>query len=115
MERETYKIDGTGKSLGRLASEIAIILRGKDKPQFYPHKDDGAIVVLENSDKIKATGKKKNQKQYYRHSGYLGGIKKESMESLDLRRPGETIRRAVMGMLPKNKLRSKMIKRLKIK
>ncbi len=115
MERETHTIDAKGKTLGRLSTEISILLRGKHKPDFEPHKDAGGFVIVENSDKIKTTGKKIDQKKYYRHSGYLGGLKEETMRNLEERKPGEVLRRAVMGMLPKNKLRDRMIKRLKIK
>lgn len=115
MEKEIYTIDAKGRSLGRVATEIATVLMGKNTSSFAPNKNEGPLVVVENIDAIKVTGKKKDQKQYYRHSGYLGGIKQESMKNLDARRPGEVLRRAVMGMLPKNKLRSLMIKRLKVK
>lgn len=115
MGRETYTIDAKDKALGRLATEIAILLRGKNSPSFQPYKDDGAFILVENFDKVKVTGKKRDQKKYYRHSGYLGSLKEETMKNLEIRRPGESLRRAVMGMLPKNKLRRHMIKRLKIK
>ncbi len=101
MNRETHKIDARGKSLGRLAAKISVLLRGKHKPDFAPHKDAGDFVTVENSDKIKITEKKKNQKKYYRHSGYPGGLKEESMRNLEARKPGESLYRAVMGMLPK--------------
>jgi len=115
MEREVYTINAQGKILGRLASEIALLLRGKNKTSFQPHKDEGPLVIVENSKAIKVTGQKKTQKKYYRHTGYLGGLKEETMENLEKRKPGEVLRKAVMGMLPKNKLRSRMIKRLRIK
>jgi len=114
-KRITRTIDASDKPLGRLAQEVAKILRGKDKPDFMPHKDTGAFVVVENINKIKITGKKLKQKIYYHHSGYPGGLKKIPMEKVFKKDPGEVLRRAVWGMLPKNKLRAKMIKRLKIK
>ncbi len=115
MKRETYLINAKGKILGRLAGEIALLLRGKNKTNFQSHKDEGGLVIVENSSEIKVTGQKKTDKKYYRHSGYLGGLKAETMENLEKRKPGEVLRKAVMGMLPKNKLRSQMIKRLRIK
>ncbi len=115
MERETHKINAEKMILGRLATNISIILRGKNKPNYSPHKDMGDFVIVENIDKIKVTGNKDEQKKYYRHSGYLGSLKEESYEKLSKRRPGENLKRAVYGMLPKNKLRAQMIKRLKFK
>jgi large subunit ribosomal protein L13 len=113
MERKTHKIDATGKVLGRLASEIAILLQGKHKPNFDPSKDMGDFVVVKNVDKMKITGKKLEQKKYYRHSGYLGHLKEIPLEKLLSKNPAEVLKKAVMKMLPKNKLRKKMIKRLK--
>ncbi len=113
MERKTHKIDAAGRSPGRLASEIALILRGKNKPDFEPHRDMGDEVVVENVEEMKITGKKLEQKKYYRHSGYPGGLKEELMEEVMEDNPDEVLRRAVFGMLPKNRLRSKQIKRLK--
>ncbi len=115
MERKTHKIDAEGLVLGRLATRISVLLRGKNKPGYSPHKDIGDSVVVENVDKIKVTGKKKEQKKYYRHTGYMGGLKEEVYQKLEKRRPGEILRKAVYGMLPKNKLRPLMIKRLKTK
>ncbi len=115
MERETHTIDAKGESLGRLATRISVLLRGKQRPGFAPYKDDGDFVVVENMSQVKLTGKKEDQKMYHRHSGYLGGLKSESMRNLEVRKPGEALRKAVMGMLPKNKLRAQMIKRLTIK
>ena len=115
MERETHKIDAKGKALGRLATQISIFLMGKHRPDFAPHKDAGDFVVVENLGQVKLTGKKEDQKEHYRHSGYLGNLKKETIKSLEARKPGEVLRKAVMGMLPKNKLRALMIKRLTIK
>lgn len=114
MKRNTQTIDATGKPLGRLAVEIARLLRGKHKPDFMPHKDEGDFVVVKNIKKMKITGKKLKQKIYYHHSGYPGGLKETPMEKLFKENPGEVLKKAVWGMLPKNKLRPKMIKRLKI-
>jgi large subunit ribosomal protein L13 len=115
MERKTHKIDAEGLVLGRLATRISVLLRGKNKPGYSPHKDIGDSVIVENVDKIKVTGKKKEQKKYYRHTGYMGGLKEEVYQKLEKRKPGEILRKAVYGMLPKNKLRPLMIKRLKTK
>ena len=114
MKRETHFIDATGKVLGRLASEVAILLRGKHKLNFNPSKDMGDFVVVQNVDRIKITGKKLEKKKYYRHSGYLGGLKEIPLKKLFKEKPAEVLRKAVYGMLPKNRLREKMIKRLKL-
>ena len=113
MKRETRTIDAAGKVLGRLATEIAILLRGKNKPDFAPNKDTGDFVIVKNVDRIKLTGKKFEQKIYYRHTGYLGGLKEVPLKKLFEKNPAEILRKAVFGMLPKNKLRAKQIKRLK--
>lgn len=113
MERKTYTIDATGKVLGRLASEIVILLRGKHRPDFFPYKDMGDFVVVKNVEKIEITGKKMEQKKYFRHSGYLGGEREIPLKKVFKEKPEEVLKRAVFGMLPKNKLRIKMIKRLK--
>lgn len=113
MDRKIHKIDATGKVLGRLATEIAILLRGKQKPGFVPYKDMGDIVVIQNAKDIKFTGNKLAQTQYFRHSGYLGGDRRIPVKKVFAAKPGEVLKRAVFGMLPKNKLRIKMIKRLK--
>ncbi len=113
MERQTHTIDAKGKSPGRLASQISVLLRGKNKPDYEKHRDTGDIVEVENVDKMKLTGKKIEQKKYYRHSGYPGGLKEEDLEELMENKPEEVLKRAVFGMLPKNKLRAKQIKRLK--
>ena len=115
MGRKTHTIDAAGKILGRLAVQIALLLRGKNKPDFAPHKDMGDFVVVKNVDKLKFTGKKMKQKQYYRHSGYLGGLKATPLEKLFRKNPPEVLKRAVWGMLPKNKLRAQQIKRLQFK
>lgn len=114
MERKTHTIDATGKVLGRLATEIAILLRSKHKTDFVPYKDMGDFVIVKNADKIKITGKKLEKKKYYRHSGYLGHLKEIPMKEIFIKDPAKVLRIAVYGMLPKNKLRSEQIKRLKI-
>ena len=114
IKRETYTIDATDKALGRLASEIAIILRGKHRSTFQPNKDGGDFVIVKSMDKVKITGRKLKQKVYYKHSSFPGGLKEIPMEKLFKQNPLEVLKRAVLGMLPKNKLRSKMIKRLKV-
>ena|SRR3989304_574785 len=112
-ERKTHTIDASGKVLGRLATHVAVLLRGKNKPDFAPHKDIGDIVIIKNAEKIKVTGKKAEQKIYYHHSGYLGGLKEVSFRKLMEEKPTEILREAVSGMLPKNRLRAKQIKRLR--
>lgn len=113
MKRETHTIDATGKVLGRLAVEISILLRGKHRPDFAPYKDIGDIVVIKNVAELKVTGKKMEQKKYFRHSGYLGSLKKTPLKTLFKKDPAQVLKRAVFGMLSKNKLRAVMIKRLK--
>lgn len=115
MERKTQTIDATDKSLGRLASEIVNLLRGKDKPDFLPSADRGDFVIVKNVEKLRLTGKKLKEKRYFRHSGYPGGLKEIKLETLFKENPQEVLRKAVWGMLPKNKLRKKIIKRLKFK
>ena len=114
MERKTHTIDASGKVLGRLSTQIAILLRGKHKSNFQPNKDIGDFVIIENINKIKITGKKLEQKKYYRHSGYLGHLKEIPLEKLFIKAPAEVLKRAVRGMLPKNKLSKEQIKRLKV-
>jgi len=114
MKRETHTIDATGKVLGRLATEIAILLRGKHKPDFAPNKDIGDFVIVKNVDKVKITGKKLEQKKYYRHSGYLGHLKEIPLKKVFIETPAKVLRKTVYGMLPKNKLSKEQIKRLKI-
>ncbi len=111
-ERKWYIVDATDKTLGRLATEIAIILKGKNKASFMPHLDNGDYVVVTNCDKFKVTGKKMTDKMYYRHTGYLGGLKEISLENLLTKKPVKALEFAVSGMLPKNKLRKGMISRL---
>jgi len=115
MDRKIHKIDASGISLGRVATKIAWILMGKQKASYLPYKDEGDFVVIENLDKIKFTGNKMEQKKYYRPTTRVGALKSETLASLWKRRPKEVLRKAVLGMLPKNKLRDDMIKRLEIK
>lgn len=114
VKRAWYLIDAKDKVLGRLATKIAVLLRGKHKTSFSPHVDIGDEIVVINSEKVRVTGKKPQEKMYKRFSGYPGGLKLESLESLLKRRPHEVLRHAVNGMLPKNKLGRRMIKRLKV-
>ena len=114
VERKWYVVDAEGRTLGRLATEIATILRGKNKPQYTPHVDTGDFVVVVNAEKVVVTGNKLDQKRYYRHSGYPGGLRSRTLrEQLD-RRPTEVLRTAVKGMLPKNRLARQQINKLKI-
>lgn len=115
IERKLHKIDATGKAVGRIASEIAIILRGKNKPEYEPHIDAGDIVEVSNIDKLKFTGKKIEQKKYFRYSGYPGGLKEKKMGNLARQNPAEILERAVREMLPPTKLRKDMLKRLIIR
>lgn len=114
MKKETHTIDATDKVLGRLATEIAILLRGKHRPDFAYNKDMGDSIIVVNIAKLKITGRKIEQKKYFRHSGYLGSLKEIPLKTLFKRDPAQVFKKAVFGMLPKNKLRSVMIKRLKI-
>lgn len=114
VERRWWLVDAEGKTLGRLATQIADTLRGKNKPQYTPHVDTGDFVVVVNAEKIAVSGKKLDEKLYYRHSGYPGGLKQRTLrEQLD-RRPTEVIRKAVKGMLPRNKLANRQITKLKV-
>ncbi|NPB03924.1 MAG: 50S ribosomal protein L13 [Thermotogae bacterium] len=114
IEREWYVVDATGKTLGRLASEIAKILMGKHKPQYTPHADMGDFVVVINAHRIKITGKKLQQKTYRWHSGYPSGLKERPLWWMLQHHPEKVLYLAVKGMLPKNKLRKRRLKRLKI-
>lgn len=114
VERKWYIIDASGKTLGRMASEIAKILRGKHKPTYTPHVDTGDYVVVVNAEKVKVTGKKKQNKIYYHHTGYPGGLKEINLEKLLQQRPETVIENAVKGMLPHNRLGRKMFKKLKV-
>lgn len=114
IKRTWHLIDAKDKILGRLAVDIASKLSGKDKSYFVPYLDLGDFVVVTNAKEVKVTGKKQQQKKYFRHSGYPGGLKVETYSKLITRKPEEVIRHAVWGMLPNNKLRRKMVTRLKI-
>ena len=114
IQREWRVVDADGATLGRLASEIATILRGKHHATFSPHLDTGDPVVVVNAAKIRVTGKKLQDKLYIRHSGYPGGFRSETLEKLLARRPEEVIRRAVRGMLPQNRLGEQMIRKLHV-
>jgi large subunit ribosomal protein L13 len=114
VTREWYLVDADGQTLGRLATLIADTLRGKRKPQYTPHVDTGDFVVVVNAEKIMVTGNKLDQKKYYRHSGYPGGLKERSLREQLERRPTEVLRVAVKGMLPKNRLARQQLTKLKI-
>lgn len=114
IERKWYLVDAKDKNLGRLCTEVAKILRGKNKPSFTPHLDCGDYVVIINADKIKVTGNKLKDKKYYRHSGYVGNLKVTNLEKMLEKSPEFVIRNAVKGMLPRNTLGRKMLKKLKI-
>jgi large subunit ribosomal protein L13 len=114
ITREWYLVDAEGKTLGRLATQIADTLRGKRKPQFTPHVDTGDFVIVVNAEKIQVTGNKLDQKRYYRHSGYPGGLRSRTLREQLERRPTEVLRVAVKGMLPKNRLARQQITKLKI-
>lgn len=111
---EWYIIDAEGKTLGRLSTEVASILRGKRKPIYTPHVDTGDYVIIINAEKIEVTGKKRTDKMYDHHTGYPGGLKSISFEKLQAKKPEEIIRHAVKGMMPKGKLGRAMFKKLKI-
>ena len=114
IERKWYVVDATGYTLGRLASEVAKILRGKNKPIFTPFIDTGDYVIITNADKIKVTGKKLEQKVYYRHSDYVGGMKETTLKEMLNKKPERVIELAVKGMLPKGPLGRQMIKKLHV-
>ncbi|MBP5774049.1 MAG: 50S ribosomal protein L13 [Eubacterium sp.] len=112
IERKWYVVDATGYTLGRLSSEIAKVLRGKNKPTFTPHVDTGDYVIVTNADQIKVTGKKLDQKIYYHHSEYVGGMKETDLKTMLEKKPEKVIELAVKGMLPKGPLGRKMYKKL---
>jgi large subunit ribosomal protein L13 len=114
VERRWYVVDAEGQTLGRLAAEIARVLRGKSKPQYTPHVDTGDFVVVVNAERIVVTGRKAEQKVYRRHSGYPGGLKTTSYEQLLERQPTEILRKAVKGMMPKTRLAHQQLRKLKI-
>jgi large subunit ribosomal protein L13 len=113
-QRDWYLIDAEGRTLGRLATQIAEALRGKGKPEYTPHCDTGDFVVVVNAAKIRVTGNKLSDKVYHRHSGYPGGLRSRTLGEMLERRPEEVIRRAVKGMLPRNRLARKQLRKLKI-
>lgn len=114
IERKWYVVDATGYTLGRLASEVAKILRGKNKPIFTPHMDTGDYVIVTNAEHIKVTGKKLDQKIYYRHSDYVGGMKETTLKEMLNKKPERVIELAVKGMLPKGPLGRQMITKLHV-
>jgi len=114
IERKWYIVDATGCTLGRLSSEVAKVLRGKNKPTYTPHIDTGDYVIVINADKIKVTGKKLDQKIYYHHSDYVGGMKETTLREMLDKKPERVIELAVKGMLPKGPLGRKMIKKLHV-
>ncbi len=114
IKRKWYVVDAKDKVLGRLATQIAIRLRGKHKPEFTPHLDTGDFIIVINADKVRLTGKKLTDKFYYRHSGYMGGHKVRSAAQMLAEKPEEVIRLAVKRMLPRNRLSRKLLKKLKV-
>ncbi|MGD8829503.1 MAG: 50S ribosomal protein L13 [Pseudomonadales bacterium] len=114
VDRTWYVVDAQDKTLGRLATEVASRLRGKHKPEYTPHVDTGDYIVVVNADKVRVTGNKFNDKMYYRHSGYPGGIKQMNFKDMQARHPERVIETAVKGMLPKNPLGRAMFKKLKV-
>lgn len=114
IEREWFVVDAAGQTLGRLASNVARILRGKHKPTFSPHLDVGDYVVVVNADRVVVTGRKLDRKMYYRHTGYPGGLKSITLREQLVRHPTFAVRAAVKGMLPKNILGRRMLKKLKV-
>ena len=114
LKQDWYVVDAAEQRLGRLATEVAMILRGKNKPEYTPHMDTGDFVIIVNADKVRVTGKKRNQKLYRRHSGRPGGMKTETFAQLQARLPERIIERAVKGMLPKNSLGRQLFTKLKV-
>ena len=114
IERKWYVVDAEGQTLGRLASQVAAVLRGKNKPIYTPHLDTGDYVIVINADKIAVTGKKLDQKLYRRHSEYTGGFKETTLKEMMNKKPEEVIKLAVKGMLPKNTLGKNMLKKLHV-
>ncbi len=114
LDQRWYLVNAEGKVLGRLATELAKILRGKTKPTYTPHIDTGDFIVVVNAEKVALTGKKMKDKIYYRHTGYPGGIREISAEKLLAKKPTELIRKAVKGMIPKNSLGRQMLSKLKV-
>ena len=114
IERKWYVVDAAGCTLGRLASEVASVLRGKNKPIFTPHMDCGDYVIVVNASKVKVTGKKLDQKIYYRHSDYVGGMRETTLREMMAKKPEQVVELAVKGMLPKGPLGRSMIKKLHV-
>ena len=114
LEKTWWLVNAEGKILGRLATQIAVLLRGKDTPRFARHVDTGAFVVVVNAEKVQVTGRKLDQKTYYRHSQFPGGIKEDKLHGLLATKPEEVIRKAVWGMIPKNRLGRAVYKKLKV-
>lgn len=114
ITRKWYVVDANGKTLGHLAVQVAIVLRGKHKPTFTPHMDTGDHVIVVNAEKIHLTGNKVRTKTYYRHSGYPGGLKAETAKDVLARKPSEVVERAIKGMLPKNPLGKQMARKLNV-
>jgi large subunit ribosomal protein L13 len=114
ITRDWYLVDAEGKTLGRLATQLADLLRGKGKPQYTPHVDSGDFVVVVNAEKIAVTGKKLDEKMYYRHSGYPGGLKERPLREQLERQPTEVLRKAVRGMLPRTRLGRQQLTKLKV-
>jgi large subunit ribosomal protein L13 len=113
-ERNWLVVDASGKTLGRLATQIADTLRGKRKPEYTPHCDVGDFVIVVNAEKVAVTGNKRQEKRYYRHSGFPGGLRSRTFEEMIQRRPEEVLRLAVKGMLPRNRLARQQLRKLKI-
>jgi large subunit ribosomal protein L13 len=113
-ERNWLVVDATGKTLGRLATQIADTLRGKRKPEYTPHCDVGDFVIVVNAEKVSVTGNKRQEKRYYRHSGFPGGLRSRTFEEMIQRRPEEVLRLAVKGMLPRSRLGRQQLRKLKI-
>jgi len=114
VRRDWYLVDATDKTLGRLATEVALRLRGKHKPEFTPHVDTGDYIVIVNAEKVRVTGNKAQNKIYYHHTGYIGGLKQINFEKLQAKKPEMIIEKAVKGMLPKNPLGRAMFRKLKV-
>jgi len=114
VNHDWYVIDAAGKTLGRLATEVARRLRGKHKPEYTPHVDTGDYIIVVNADKVHVTGRKATDKMYYHHTGYIGNLKSINFEKLQIKAPGRVIEIAVKGMLPKNPLGRAMFRKLKV-
>ena len=114
ITRNWFVVDASDKILGRLASAVAVRLRGKHKVEYAPHMDTGDFIIVVNAAKVRTTGRKLDQKKYYRHSGWIGGLKETSLRDMLAQKPEEVIRKAVRGMLPKNRLGRAMLKKLKV-